>query len=283
MGTIAELNEKIKAANALGIENLSKKGVTMSESATTYEIMQGIDNISSGTSGDDSYNQGYVDGQEEYEQWFWDIYQNNGNRTSYELSFGGVGWTDETFKPKYDIEPVYGTRMFAFSKITNLKGALKTMGVTLDFSNMTSGIELFANSTITNVGVVDLTSMKKLDQVFYQAKQLQSIEKLILNGDGSQTFSSSLTFGLCSSLTHIIVEGTIGQNNFNVQWADLDRDEDGSLVEGLPSLMSILNALADKSKDTSGTEWKIKIGNINKEKLTGEQLSIADNKGWSVE
>lgn len=271
MATIAELNNKIKTANALGIENLSKKGVTISESATTYEIMQSIDNISSGTSGDDSYNQGYADGQKEYEQWFWDIYQDNGNRSTYELTFGGLGWNDEIFKPKYDMQPIYATRMFAHSKITDLKSILETLGITLDFSKMISGVELFANSTITNVGVMDLTSMKKLDQVFYLAKKLQSVEKLILAEDGSQTFSSSLTFGHCSSLTHIIIEGTIGQNNFNIQWADLDKE----------SLLSILNALQDKT-GVAG-EWMIKIGNINKEKLTDEELLIATNKNWTVE
>ena len=273
MATIAELNNKIKTANALGIENLSKKGVTISESATTYEIMQSIDNISSGTSGDDSYNQGYVDGQKEYEQWFWDIYQRNGNREDHQYAFAGIGWTDETLKPKYDMQPTYASRMFANALITDLKGILETLGITLDFSKSTSAIELLANSHITSIGVVDTNSMSNLNQVFYQAKKLKNIDKLILKEDGSQTFSSSLTFGYCNSLTHIIVEGTIGQNNFNIQWSDLNKE----------SLLSILNALQDKTSDTSGTEWKIKIGNINKEKLTGEELSIADNKGWSVE
>ena len=271
MGTIAELTSKIKAANDLGITKLSEKGVTVPDTATTYEIMQNIGNIEAGDSG--SYDEGYADGQQDKEDWFWDVYQKNGNRNTYEYAYAGVGWTDETFKPKYDMQPVYAMRMFANSLITNLTTLLDTFGVALDFSKMVSAVELFTNSTVTHVGVLDLTSMKNLNQVFYQAKSLMSIEKLILKSDGSQAFSSSLTFGLCNALTHMPVEGVIGQNNFNIQWADLDKE----------SLLSILNALQDKTSDTSGTEWKIKIGNINKEKLTEEELSIANNKGWGVE
>ena len=36
---------------------------------------------------------------------FWDVYQQNGVRTSYDGAFGGEGWTTEIFKPKYNINP----------------------------------------------------------------------------------------------------------------------------------------------------------------------------------
>lgn len=276
MGTIAELTSKIKAANNLGIENLAKKGVTVPEESTTYEIMGAIDSIST-ESDDGAYDRGYADGElagrENQQNDFWDTFQNNGNRNDYQFGFGGWGWTDETFKPKYNIQPVYAMRIFAHSKITDLKNILDNSGVTLDFSKMTSGFEILLNSTITHMGVIDFTSMNNVNQVFYQAKSLISIEKLMLKSDGSQGFASSTTFGGCSALTHMIVEGTIGQNNFNIQWSDLD----------IESLVSILNALADKSADTSGTEWKVKIGATNKAKLTEEQLLVAKNKGWAVE
>lgn len=40
--------------------------------------------------------------QEEWSE-FWDDYQDNGNRTDYQLAFRGIGWTSKNFKPKYDI------------------------------------------------------------------------------------------------------------------------------------------------------------------------------------
>lgn len=51
MATIQELKTQIENANALGRTNLSEKGVELPETATTYEIMQGIGDVSSGGGG----------------------------------------------------------------------------------------------------------------------------------------------------------------------------------------------------------------------------------------
>lgn len=48
MSTINKLKSQIENANALGRANLAEKGVELPESATTYEIMQGIANALSG-------------------------------------------------------------------------------------------------------------------------------------------------------------------------------------------------------------------------------------------
>ena len=47
MATIKEIKVKIQNANALGIANLTEKGVTIPENATTYEIIQSIKKIQS--------------------------------------------------------------------------------------------------------------------------------------------------------------------------------------------------------------------------------------------
>lgn len=49
MTTIQEVKQQIENANALGRENLVEKGVEVSADATTYEIMQGIAEISAGS------------------------------------------------------------------------------------------------------------------------------------------------------------------------------------------------------------------------------------------
>jgi hypothetical protein len=255
---------------AIGNAIREKNGTT--ELIPLTDMPQAILDISGGGGYDEGYVAGELAGRENQQSDFWDAFQYNGDRVDYQFSFGGAGWTDETFKPKYNIQPIYAMRMFNTSKITNLKSILENLGITLNFSKMTSGIELFGNSTITHIGVIDLTSMNNINQVFYQAKSLQSIEKVILKSDGSQAFNSSTTFGGCSALTHIIIEGTIGQNNFDIHWSDLDRE----------SLLSILNALADKSSETSSV-WKITIGATNKAKLSADELKIASDKGWSVE
>lgn len=48
MATIKEVKEQIQSANALGIANLTEKGVEISENATTYEIMSKIEEVSTG-------------------------------------------------------------------------------------------------------------------------------------------------------------------------------------------------------------------------------------------
>lgn len=48
MATVKQLRTQIENANTLGRANLAEKGVELPESATTYEIMQGIADISAG-------------------------------------------------------------------------------------------------------------------------------------------------------------------------------------------------------------------------------------------
>ena len=100
---------------------------------------------------------------------------------------------------------------------------------------------------------------------------LVTIDKLILKSDGSQTITN--VFNQCYDLENITVEGVIG-NDINLQWSTkLTHD----------SLMNVINALQDKTGDTSGTIWTATIGETNKAKLTDDELDIAYKKGWYVE
>ena len=86
----------------------------------------------------------YEAGQKtEYDR-FWDVYQDNGKRVSYSGAFYGSGWTDETFKPKYDIVPTKESiYMFRDSGITNIESALDKQGVTFNLSGLTSAQNIF--------------------------------------------------------------------------------------------------------------------------------------------
>lgn len=242
------------------------------EKTGTTELMQPADMPQAilDISGD-----GELIGREKQYNEFWDNFQQNGTRTNYSYGFAGLGWNDNNFKPKYDIVPVGATASYIFANtlITNLKQILIDCGVTLDFSQATSFNYPFQNSEITDIGIVNVSGLKELKYFLYGSRKLKNIEKLILKDDGSQKFDPTYAFGNCDALTHIIFEGTIGQNGFDIHWSLLDEE----------SLLSILNALQDKTSDTSGTEWKIKIGATNMAKLTKEQLQIAYNKGWAVE
>lgn len=172
---------------------------------------------------------------------FWDTFQDYGKRTNYMYAFYRQYWTDEIYKPKY----------------------------TIDFNSSTGATSTFSYSNITDT-IVDINvSNAKLENTFNGANVV-TIRKLIV--DNNTTFNSSFTN--CSNLEKLIIDGTIGQNGFNVQWSKKITHE---------SLMSIINALEDKSADTSGTEWKVIIGTSNMAKLTTEEINIAYDKGWVIE
>ena len=187
------------------------------------------------------FENGKRDGRREAYDAFWDAYQYRGGRRSYQYAFAGAGWTDETYNPKYDIVCSGGiTSMFYYAKITDTK-------VTIDLSGITTSNHAF--STLTD---------------------LVTIRKLIVS---ETTPYLSTTFQSLNALENMIIEGTIGQNGFNVSWSTkLSHD----------SLMSIINALQDKTTDTSGTSWVCTLGTENLAKLTDEEKLVATRKGWSL-
>lgn len=199
---------------------------------------------------------------------FWDEYQKRGQSTNYRYSFAGDGWTDKTFKPKYDITPINATYMFGYSKVTDVKACLESCGVTLDLSKATNTGTLFGYCYyLTTLPKIDLSSTTSNSSTFHSSSKLETIEEVAVSEN--TPFLSS--FNNCTALENMIVTGTIAKNGFNVQWStNLSHD----------SLMSIINCLADKSGDTSGTQWKITLGETNLEKLTLAEKAIMDNKGW---
>ena len=120
--------------------------------------------------------------QAEYDR-FWDIFQQNGNRTQYTQAFCYGGWTDEIFKPKYPIRIVSGNNLFAHNTlITNIDA-----DIDLTLSNRSQYFALF--SACTN---------------------LKRIRKIIVNETATYTASNG-TFYNCIKLEDITFEGTIGR------------------------------------------------------------------------
>lgn len=210
--------------------------------------------------------------QAEYDA-FWDGYQKSGDRLSYTLAFTGEGWRVNTFKPKYDMTNISNANgMFRQSDIAeDLVAILQDLGVSIDFSHSTDVTCLFYISKFTRVGEISCVSAGNLNCTFMAMFNLVTIDKLILKQDGSNDFTS--TFDGNSKLENLTIEGTIGKNGFNVQWSPLLTHD---------SLMSIVNALQDKTADTSGTSWVVTLGATNIAKLTDEEKAIATEKGWTL-
>lgn len=168
-----------------------------------------------------SYNAGK---QAEYDA-FWNAYQMNGTRANYQYgAFGGVGWTDETFKPKYVIKPKYPFGMFTGCRITKIKD--------IDFSIAADlGQTMYQCAYLKEVGVINAPIATNALMCFSGDYALHTIEKMVV---GEQcTFDQ--TFINCSALKNIVFEGIIG-NNMDFRWSTL-------LTRA--SIESIVNHLSD--------------------------------------
>lgn len=141
---------------------------------------------------------------------FWNVYQDNGNRTDYNGAFAGIGWTDKTFTPKHDIKPTTATNLFYYAKnIKNLKQMLIDAGVVLDTSNCTSMNNFIQSADyVSHLPEISTVSCATLSQFLHWNTVLTNFDKLILKSDGSQTFSSS--FGGLNNLKEIRIEGLFG-------------------------------------------------------------------------
>ena len=155
---------------------LVEKGAERAESLT--DVPEKIGSIQAG--GGDSYH-----------DIFWDSFQRNGAETDYQYKFRGAGWTDANFKPKYDIVPEgNATSIFESSGITDVKGILEALGITLDFSKVTYANNPYSGSAITRLPVLDLSNIENLSSHFNSASKLVWIDEVVLSESGNHNFGS---------------------------------------------------------------------------------------------
>lgn len=204
--------------------------------------------------GEGIYEEGFEAGKKSEYDAFWDAYQNYGNRTSHAMAFAGAGWTEKTFKPKYDMRVTNAQYMFRNSQINaDLVEILENQGVVLDFSNVTNTDRIFCDTQFTHIGIVDLSNGVAVNTTFSNGSanyDLETIDKIILKDDGSNTFSSAFTN--LNALENITFEGVIGNSGINFRWST-------SL-----SKASIENIVSCLSTETSGLSITLSKNAVNK-------------------
>lgn len=215
------------------------------------------------------YNSGHADGVQAGKQAeqdaFWDMYQQNGQRTSYQYAFSYV-WDEKSFRPKYDMVPTNVSYIFANAEITDLVGLLEDRGVTMDFSKCTIFNWMTVGSKITRFPTIDLSSATNFNDGFRQHGTL--VEAKLIGVRDVVQWSNSFHF--CSALTTLTIEGIIGKA-FSVSSSNkLTHD----------SLMSVISALKDLTP--SGTTLTCTLGATNLAKLTDTEKAIATDKGWTL-
>ena len=170
---------------------------------------------------DGGYERGYSEGKQAAYDDFWDAYQTRGDRYDYTYAFAGAAWGANTIKPKYDIVPKYGGAGSIFrgsAFVGSLKEHFDTIGIKLDFSNLTTcGTAFYEAGKITETPDLDLSGCtSSVVSVFYNCTSLKTA-KLIL----SEKSPFADNFVNCSALENLTIGGTIGQKGFNVQWSKL--------------------------------------------------------------
>lgn len=254
-----------------GIKNsIQGKGVEVADGTPTSVYGEKVTEVY-----DKGYNKGYDKGYSDGEEEFWRDFTNNGDRKTYSCAFYEANFEGKTIpkgllKPKASIREMFRT----------YQG--KTLPKGLDFSDAFSVnpytsdymVYMFMWSLLEEIYDIGLQATGQYKNVQYRGTftQCQYLKKIeVLRTDATTQYTES-PFGGCKALESLTIEGVIGQNGFNVSACPLNHD----------SLMSIINALEDKTSDTSGTTWSITIGSTNKAKLTDGELQIAANKGWGV-
>lgn len=212
----------------------------------------------------------YEAGQKSEYDRFWDAYQQNGKRRLYNAAFAGHGWTNETFKPKYDIVALNGASLF----INNLKFSgdlaahLENLGITLDLSAATTVISCFEGcKLIERLPEINISSAGTLSRlVFSQCEVLHTIDAFVV----AETNVFTNTFQKCYALQHLIIKGVIA-NDINLSDCPLTRE----------SILSVLSAL---SVTATGKTATFKKTAVNAAFSTEEWDELAATKpNWRID
>lgn len=210
---------------------------------------------------------------------FWDVFQENGNRTNYTQCFNGPWWTDETFKPKHTIKPQKCTYMFQGSQITNVSNFM------IDFSEKTNSNDTtrpFDESAIKTIGTINLSNISGSLNTFFaygneNNSNLVTIQNLILSD--KNTFGGNF-FQNCVKLENITISGKINAT-LSIKYSEL-------LTKS--SIKSILGALSENGSgkvlelNTKAVDEAFKNGDVvgSSTKEWQDEIKNPTKNGWTI-
>lgn len=235
---------------------------------------------------DAGYDAGYADGEaqgsgDNYYDAFWDALQINGARFDYEYAFFKENGTDETFRPKYYTTTHSSMKcgnMFNGCKITNSEHLKKW-----DFSKNNNFIQTFYNSTIEELGVIDMSSMLKgfgATNMCLDCKQLRKIEKIIPPRQGN--FNNS--FKGCTKLEEVTFEGEIISDALNFGDSPLNKASIKSIIGALsPNTSGLTVTLSRTAVDNAYMQGSPESGDFTLGGATQEwALDVDFRSNWTI-
>ncbi len=175
----------------------------------------------------------------------WGKLTNYGQPKDYSKNNNSIGYfsssyTDNTFKPVYNITPTDANVLFQGCAVTDLETKLNECGVTLDMSQCKGAYRCFHSSSITVIPELDMRNCTNFFQAFNSSK-IVTIRKLIL-GNTLVSRNWNTPFYTAKALKNIEIEGTIFHDTTIP-----------STVLTKASIISVINALSSETTDTTLT------------------------------
>ena len=195
------------------------------------------------------YEAGVEEGKVRERSEFWNVLLQDGNRADFAMAgvFAGYSWDFNNFYPTRDLIIRGDAYRLFYAWCTraahygSLIERLKECGVRLDTSASTRLDGAFGYTRMSEIPTIDIRNSTANNGIFGEAKDLIKIEKLIVSE--SSPFGTTC-FRNTTSLEEIRIEGTIGQNGFDIHWSTkLSRE----------SIESIINALSDTTSGLTVT------------------------------
>lgn len=207
--------------------------------------------------------------QAEYDA-FWDKYQENGTRTDYQYGgFGGRGWNDESYKPKYTPKPVHAYSMF--------QGCLITEITNVDWTNTNSIEGCFAYSgKLKYIGAINANNLAYCNNAFRLCSKLETIELLKLN---ENTKINTQTFDSLPELQNVTIEGNISGSITLGQSTKLTKDSITSIINALWSGASGKTLTLSRTAVDEAFKWYGGYRDDNGEWVTSEYLGTEEGSG----
>lgn len=207
---------------------------------------------------------------------FWDNYQDYGNRTHYYNAFSLYGWTENTYKPKYDIKPTSATNMYWGAPLKKISYG----NVKIDFSKCPTLNQMFQGANqigVANVDVdVDCSSATEISQTFSYNPMLVSIKKLIVH----EALTYKNVFSGSGYIEELQVEGIIGQDGFSIASTKLNRASIVSIINALSSTAS--GKAVGLSKTAINTAFETASGKKDGSTSAEWLALVATKPNWTI-
>ena len=224
---------------------------------------------------DSGYWSGYDEGQTaEYDR-FWDSFQQNGNRTDYQMAITGFWCNPVIFYPKYDIRPKGNATQMIYNwnktPSIDLSARLEECGVVLDTSEVTNAQYLFGYGTqFTRLPAVDLQKATQANWVFYGCNNLVTIDKITVS---ATTGIEPDWFGTCYALENVTFDGVIGKSISFSACTKLSK----------ASIESVINHLSTTTNGLTATFTRTSVTNAFGSTTASAWTTLVNSKSnWTI-